>query len=471
MSKLYIGFRDAEGHPTSPLPKQDEFQQWIGACVDNLYAGSLGVGKTEVQVLEAVMQSWHYPKNLGLMGRKVLDAFKKSTLIQLLDMAGDFVKRHSPQDHEIEFLNGSKIVYMALDDSRDAIQRIKSMNLGFFSFDQLEEIPQDTFRAAKGQLRRGRSSRTNFHACNPGGHDWVWQKFKRDEAKNRSQRKNLVEARTWQKGVPPPTCQEDVETYSDNPYLPFDYIRELLLDHPQKWINRYVYCEWDDFAGLVYPEFDEKVHFVSPKTPIEDWWNHYIVYDYGRTNPSAILFAAVDTNGTIYCYDGIYAEDTPIYELAKILEEKTKDSVSYEYLADPSIRRSERDGMSVADEWEEYDITWDNARNDKRAGFERVSKFLYFDRRDDGYFRSKPKLYFLDKPELEPLRNEILDYKWAELKFGTSTRPNPEDAVKRNDHFMDTVRYLVHAVEDAKKRVKKYEHYRQPKTRNGFMGV
>ena len=31
---------------------------------------------------------------------------------------------------------------MALDDSRDSIQRIKSMNLGWYAFDQLEEVSE-----------------------------------------------------------------------------------------------------------------------------------------------------------------------------------------------------------------------------------------------------------------------------------------------------------------------------------------
>ena len=43
---------------------------------------------------------------------------------------------------------------MAFDDSRDSIQRIKSMNLGWYAFDQLEEVTESTFIAAAGQLRK-----------------------------------------------------------------------------------------------------------------------------------------------------------------------------------------------------------------------------------------------------------------------------------------------------------------------------
>ena len=138
MSELYVGYTDESGNPTTPLAHQEEYHLYTGWAKHHLLAGSLGTGKTDAMCVEAVKQSLEIDNNLGLMGRKVLDAFKKSTLLQLLDIAGDSIKKHYPVDHLIEFKNGSRIIYMALDDSRDAIQRIKSLNLGFFAFDQLE---------------------------------------------------------------------------------------------------------------------------------------------------------------------------------------------------------------------------------------------------------------------------------------------------------------------------------------------
>ena len=438
-----ISYRDGEGNITAPLDHQEEFHLFTGWSKHQVLAGSLGTGKTEAMCMEAIHQSAAFQGNLGLMGRKVLDSFKKSTLIQLLDLGQGFIQKHRAQDREIIFKNRSKIVYMALDDSRDSIQRIKSMNLGWFAFDQIEEMTEATFIAAAGQMRRKNAMRCSFHTSNPAGHDWVWKRWKKDKEKQNKKKGGyrLIETMTWQPGVPAPEKDEEVKLYSDNPHLPADYIKHL-LSMPEQWVNRYVYCSWDDFAGLVYPEFKEETHLVKP-FDIPNWWNHYVVYDYGYRNPTSILFAASDDEGTIYVYDLIYVSEHTIEMLVPKVERRLKRGVNYTFLADPSIVRTERDGNSVADEWYEYGIEWEKAKNDKRAGFERVSAYLRLDSNE------RSKLLFFKTLNMKHLVEEIVDYKWRELKHGFENRNLPEEPVKKNDHAMDCLRYLVHYVEDS----------------------
>ena len=47
------------------------------------------------------------------------------------------------------------------------------------------------------------------------------------------------------------------------------------------------------------------------------------------------------------------------------------------------------------------------------------------------------------------------------IKHGHSEKSAPEEPVKKNDHAMDCVRYLVHAVEGANK-PKRRDSYRTP---------
>jgi len=465
---IVVSYKDANGNSTEPLPHQEDYHLYTGWAKHHLLAGSLGTGKSEAMCMEAIHQCATYDNNLGLLGRKVLDAFKKSTLIQLLDVAGDFVLKHKAQDREIIFKNGSKIVYMALDDSRDSIQRIKSMNLGFFAFDQLEEVSEDTFMAAGGQLRRKGTMRVSFHTCNPSGHDWVWKRWKKEKEKNNAVKGGyrLIETKTWQEGADSPTSQEEVRVYSDNPYLPYDYI-QFLLEMPQKWVNRYVYCGWDDFEGLVYSMWDRKKHLI-PQFDIPKWWNRYIIYDYGYKNPSAILFAAVDDEGFIYVYDLIYKSETLIEELALLIDERLEGDCSYEFISDPSILRTERDGNSVADEWLDFGYDWNKANNDKKSGFDRVARYLSEDK--NGYI----KLKFFDIPQMQSLVDEIEKYKWKELKFGKDVKTTPEEPIKKDDHALDCIRYLVHEIEDSSEPTLEEEGWLpvfSPKKETSWMGT
>jgi len=443
--EVYCGYRDESGTPTEALDHQEEYHLYTGWAKHHLMAGSLGTGKTEAMCVEAVKQCAEIPKNFGLMGRKVLDAFKKSTLLQLLDVGSDFIERHRPVDHLIEFKNGSKIIYMALDDSRDAIQRIKSLNLGWFAFDQLEEVPEDTFISAAGQLRRKGTQRCSFHTCNPAGHNWVWKRWKKGkDAQNSVQGGyRLIETKTWTEGALPPTTEREVRLYSDNPHLPPDYI-SWLLEMPERWVKRYVYCSWDDFVGLVYPMFDEKIHFIK-QFEVPDWWNHYVVYDYGYKNPSCVLFAAVDGDGKIWVYDLIYESELLIDDLGEMVCDRLNPDIDYIFLADPSINRTERDGRTIAEEWDKFDIFWQNAKNDKRVGYDKVGRCLQPD--EKGFVG----MSFFDVPQMSSLRDEIVEYKWKELRYGREDRPQPEEAVKVNDHSMDCLRYLVNYVDSASK--------------------
>jgi len=56
---------------------------------------------------------------------------------------------------------------------------------------------------------------------------------------------------------------------------------------------------------------------------------------------------------------------------------------------------------------------------------------------------------FFKTLNMKPLVEEIVDYKWKELKHGFESRNLPEEPVKKNDHAMDCLRYLVHYVEDS----------------------
>jgi len=61
----------------------------------------------------------------------------------------------------------------------------------------------------------------------------------------------------------------------------------------------------------------------------------------------------------------------------------------------------------------------------------------------------RSKLLFFNKLNMKPLLEEIVDYKWKELKHGFENKNLPEEPVKKNDHAMDCLRYLVHYVEDS----------------------
>ena len=387
-----------------PLPTQDRFHR--SKAKYRLLAGGFATGKTTSLCLEVLKELFKYNNNYGVLGRKDLGELKSTTLKEFLDICPpDLIISHNKQDRLIKFVNGSELYYMNLDDSREATEKIKSLNLGFVAIDQLEEIMDTVFLAFVGRLRRNESSRNFFATCNPAGHDWVWEKWKN-------------------------TPQEDYELFEaitlENIYLPEDYVKQL-LNYPERWVKRYVYCSWEDFEGLVYNEFIELKHKIGFYEPsISE--NLYISLDYGFRNPTAVLFASMDYDGNIRIYDEIYQDKLLISDISAQIRQR-KDWQKAIKLIDPSAFNVQRDGKSVADEFLDNGLIFMRADNSVQQGINRVNECFKQDK------------LFISSNCVNGLR-EIGAYKWKELKPGL-VRNEYEEPTKVNDHFCDAMRYLI----------------------------
>lgn len=438
---IYVGFRGAEGEQSKALIKQKELLDSTEKHV--LAAGSLGWGKTDWLMVQLIIEAISFERNIILLGRKTLGALKKSTLVSFFDIVDPrLIKRHDRSEQSIEFLNGSKVFYMQLDESREAMQKVKSMNIGAVFVDQIEEISDNVWIACIGQMRRKNASRRSFATANPNGHSWVWKRWIR---KGGMKGYKWVQGQIWQDDVPPPTCQKEVTPmHCDNPYLPWDYIVDR-LEQPERWVRRYVFGSWENFEGLVWSEFDEKTHMIE-SFDIPDWWNRYVVLDHGHRNPTAALFFAVDDENNIFLYDMHYQADEWIDHHAEQIWKKVGNDHISLWIADPSIWHV-RGGMStdvtIGGQYEEFGINWERADNDVGGGIDRVANYMSIDDRT-----GLPKFFVLDKDCMIPFVDEIQNYRWEDYKEGIKNAP--EKPLKKDDHAMDALRYFINYMEISK---------------------
>jgi len=405
---VYFGYPRTELNPQGdPLPTQEAFHQ--SKKKYRLLAGGFGSGKTTTLCIE-VIKEISISNNYGLLGRKDLSELKSTTLKELLEIIPEgMVATHNKTDRFIKFINGSELYYMNLDDAREASEKIKSLNLGFVAIDQLEEIQEIVFLAMQGRLRRLNSSRNFFATCNPAGHDWIWSKWKND---------------------PPSDNYELFESITlENKYLPKDYVDEL-LNYPERWVKRYVYCSWDDFEGIVFNEFIEAKHKIPIYAPKPEEQQIHVL-DYGFRNPTCILFAATDYDGITRIYDEYYESE----QLISHISNEYKKNVWWkkaQKLADPSINKVERDGQNVNSEFQRYGVNWIGADNDVIQGINHVNELF---KRDQ----------LLVCENCTNTLREIGSYKWRSIKPGQE-RNDYEEPIKKDDHAMDCTRYLANHI-------------------------
>lgn len=164
-------------------------------------------------------------------------------------------------------------------------------------------------------------------------------------------------------------------------------------------------------------------------------YEHFVMWDHGLNNPTAILFACYDTEGRIFVYDELYLSDKVIREYASIFLRRLEElGITLQYIVgDPSIQnRLPNTGNSIQIEYAECGVNISLGNNDVRGGIARVQG------------RFAKRLLFISKRCTNTLR-ELSNYRWD--RFASSKIENRRNAkdlpLKKNDHAMDALRYGV----------------------------
>lgn len=263
-----------------PLPKFRGFHQ--STTREAALVGGWGSGKSRALVAEALKMGLAYPGGEFLIARKTIPALRDTTEKEFIAQfpkelyEACEVQKGGMHIQTLRLPNGSLYYFKGLDDWK--IQT-KSMNLMGIFVDEADQIDEDTYTGLKTRLRQpmlADGSPTPFHAIrlatNPAGHNWIWDRF----IKNRSRERPVF-----------------ISTSLDNPYNPIAYVQDM-LNMPEPWVRRYVFCSFDDFEGSIYPEWDWNTHVIKPYGQYDRRNFFWMGMDPGTSNPTAGTWAYWD---------------------------------------------------------------------------------------------------------------------------------------------------------------------------------
>lgn len=432
--------------------KQDEFV--FDEHLFSAYGGGFGNGKT----LSGAIKAYNHCMQKDaffLIGRRHASDLSDSTQRDFLALFGHMGK-WSPKNASFKFyVNGeaySEVIFRHLDD----MQSLTNMNLSGFWIDQAEEVSEDAFDFLLGRIRRPVNRREGFITYNPNGHDWIWRRFIKKIGRDG---KPLSNASDYSIVI--------ASTLENQKNLPEDYVKGLLA-MPSEWKKRFVEGSHDVFSGQIFDEFNPRIHVVPPFS-IPENWERIRGLDHGTSagHATCCLWGAIDFDGNLWIYQEYYEFlKLPSYH-AKMINEMSqvrgasgpvKDLYSYTVI-DPSTHaknKESKDGykFSVADEYLEAGIPTIAAQNDVIAGINRVKEYMRInDERwhpflvnDDGDpIHGAPKLYIF--AQCENLIEEITQYRWktysGQMLANSDKDEIKEAPVKRADHAVDTLRYMI----------------------------
>ena len=214
--------------------------------------------------------------------------------------------------------------------------------------------------------------------------------------------------------------------------------------------------------GPDFCDMRDDVHFI-PSFKITEPVEYLMSLDFGQRNPTAALIGAWTRKGELYIIDEYYRPALPSVSSSEMFEKfaylfsepllgKTIDQkrnlandLFQIKVIDPTTKSQNRSKVQDGEEVEYsvleefYDNGWEFelGNNDVTTGITRIRE--YFRISPEGHTRIK---IFQDK--CPKLYQELKNYRYKEISDAQSRDKNDsEEPVKKNDHAIDSARYMV----------------------------
>lgn len=417
-----------------PHPQQREFH--AAAEDDVLYGGAAGGGKSVAIVMEGLRACARHPGMRVLLVRRSYDELAESVfpVLAKYGYGGALGATWNGTERELRFPNGSLFRFRYMENLSDASRR-QGGQYQLLLVDEATLMPPGVVDILK--FERLRSDGTvpvigTRSTCNPGGPSHAQVKARYIDGTGHGSKVVADD-----QGL---TVRFVQAKATDNPHLDDGYERRLnSIPDPQRRAAMRD-GDWDQFAGMMFPEWRHARHTLDPITlPVQ--WRRYNGIDWGYSAPWCVLWGAVDEDGRVWIYRELYKTQVGESEQAKqiLAAEAEGEHVAARY-GDDAMWATRGEAKPVASVYAENGVALTPAGKGGRvAGWQRTHSFL------------------AEAPACAHHR----ELGWATCPlvhvFSTCTElirtlpalphaptGDPEDAdTKAEDHAPDTLRYLL----------------------------
>ena len=344
-------------------------------------------------------------------------------------MLKQYIAKINETELTITLKNGSEIALKGADNPDSLL----GVGLDFVVLDEYASMKPDVWQEVVRPMLSDTMGKALFIGT-PKGKNHFWQLFTQGQ-------RNELGYKSYH------------FTTADNPYIPeteLDIAKEQLDD---RFFKQEYMASFEDFTGLVYPEFARKRHVISD-VPVTDKMTAICAIDPALTGVFGWLLAYVDKDDCFYITKEYYEKDKRVSEIAVSLP---KDVT---YIIDPNFGYSrilQREGhlYSFADEFLDLGINVRKGEEEVEAGISRVREYLH---------NGRIKIH----SSCKNLISEIERYHYQKDRETVRGASSPKP-YKKDDHLMDCLRYIImsrarsHQAEEHKKAPKMSVAYEMEK--------
>lgn len=353
--------------------------------------GGYGSGKTTTTREEFYKHVMITPNGTGLIGANISAQYEQTIKRDLeADFPVSLVKDVSVKNSYIELVNGYRIMFRPFDDPG----KLRSLNLDFLAIIEGSEVDDQIFTIGKTRTRNVAATSQKYDEDGNPMYTYTeegvaipvidgdWRTIITESNPDAGWIKNdilllssyiQINGASVDKYEPNPAVADEaisshVTTTACNKFLPPTYIRDTSKNKPQWWINRYLLGSFTYAEGLVYPaalhNAKTNVDHVIPTTPVPKHWKRIHAFDYGLSDNSGMLWAAIDEERSkLVVYAEYCGNDRNIAELAQIVKTKSKDVPDggwiRPHIIDPkSGAKRDYNKKSLIDHFLEYGVSY-----------------------------------------------------------------------------------------------------------------
>ena len=335
-------------------------------------------------------------------------------------LVGDrFDKAYEKSRGILHFKNGSFIDFLTYGQELDKFGGTAKHRIHYD-----EEPPRAIRQESKMRLMDYKGADEIFTMTPFSGMDWMFDEI----------------WEPWQKG----TLEEAIVVVVDmdeNPYLDDDQKRRLIKGYSKEELEARKSGRFVHFAGMIYGEFDRNLHVIPELDEVPPGSRVYIGIDPGMRHQAAVIWTYLSPEDTMVVFDELALQGHTVKQVCeKIKARNTKWGQKAEsgaiaplspdwYVIDPSARNiMHQTGRSDQDEYRAAGIVTILAQNSVTAGINSVKERLQAHR-------------LLVTANCTETLAQFRKYRWTTpIKSENEAKEAP---VKKDDHLMDALRYVV----------------------------
>ena len=229
-------------------------------------------------------------------------------------------------------------------------------------------------------------------------------------------------------------------THGVRGHLKHENIMAMIAEYSEDEKQARIYGKFQHLVGLIFKRWDRKIHVIPPfNITMRDYTVYEFLDPHPRT-PDAVMWVAVDKNGTKYVCDELFIKVNGEEELASKIKSKASQYRIVKRMADPWIftpSQHDRDGKTLAMKLADNGLTYLEASKSRAMSDRAIGDALNYTE-INGYMQKAPEVYVFDTCQRTIF--EMEHYRWQEYTGNSADKhdPNPKP-VDKDDHQIENL--------------------------------